>query len=262
MTTAPCPRVGRPTRAPTRPKRPSATPSPPCPRTSPGRRAHQRPDWRTGLTAFITLVTTGRGHQGPGGHTCPDDQLGISTTVLVVGGSLSRFWPLAALAAEAGTAPKKQNLTDIRATYGTLVPIRSLRQVTPSASRLGETCRRRCSHPFLVGIATTWWAPPPRDPLAFLQVVEAPRPCAAPCQSADSGELRSEWNGFPRTRGHPALRDHQPQARERLPLARCPRPAAVHFGARWAEQPYHATQSRSRPDTAKSALAALLQVRG
>ena len=77
--------------------------------------------WRNGLTAFITLVTTGVVIKGR------DTTAGLAAgwralvSVLIVGGLLlavAGLWQ--ALAAEAGTAPRKQTLQDIRASHGTL----------------------------------------------------------------------------------------------------------------------------------------------
>ena len=76
--------------------------------------------WRTGLTAFITLVTTGVVIQGR--NSTADLPVAWRAVVIVlVGGGLVLavlgLWQ--ALAAEAGTRPRKQTLQDIRTTYGT-----------------------------------------------------------------------------------------------------------------------------------------------
>ena len=77
--------------------------------------------WRTGLTAFITLVTTGVVIKGR------DTTAGLASgwralvTILIGGGLLLAapgLWQ--ALAAEACTDPKMHTLQDIRAAHGTL----------------------------------------------------------------------------------------------------------------------------------------------
>lgn len=117
--------------------------------------------WRTGLTAFITLVTTGMIIKGP------DTTIGLATgwrtliTALIGGGLLLAcigLWQ--ALAAEAGTAPEKQTLHDIRAAHGTLTAYQ-VHLAARAAQRLqwGRRAVAVAAILLLAGIIATWWAP-------------------------------------------------------------------------------------------------------
>jgi hypothetical protein len=117
--------------------------------------------WRTGLTAFITLVTTGVVIKGR------DTTAGLvggwraAVTILIGGGLLLAVVGLwQALAAEAGTDPKKQTLQDIRAAHGTLTAY-EVHLADNAAHRL-EWGRRAVAAAvvlLLAGIVATWWAP-------------------------------------------------------------------------------------------------------
>jgi hypothetical protein len=206
MTTAPCPRVGRPTRAPTKAELAERDAFAALSANSLAGVRTSAQTWRTGLTAFITLVTTGVVIKGREATRDLTTSWCISTTVLVVGGlalAILGLWQ--ALAAEAGTAPKKQNLTDIRATYGTLATYQVV-EASHAARRLAWARRAVAAAAtlLLVGIATTWWAPSaPRTPLAFLQVVRGTQTLCGTLQSADSGELRLGMDGSREPAGIP-----------------------------------------------------------
>jgi hypothetical protein len=117
--------------------------------------------WRTGLTAFITLVTTGVIIKGR------DTTAGLAggwralVTVLVGGGLLLAVVGLwQALAAEAGTDPKRQTLQEIRAGYGTLTAYQvHLADVAARRLRWGQRAVAAAVIFLLAGIAVTWWAP-------------------------------------------------------------------------------------------------------
>lgn len=116
--------------------------------------------WRTGLTAFITLVTTGVVIRGR------DTTVGLAwgwralVTVLVGGGLLLAVVGLwHALAAEAGTDPKKQTLQEIRARYGTLTAYQvHLADVAARRLQWGQRAVAAAVVFLLAGIAVTWWA--------------------------------------------------------------------------------------------------------
>jgi hypothetical protein len=117
--------------------------------------------WRTGLAAFITLVTTGVIIKGPG--TTAELAFGWRTaiTALIGGGLLLAVVGLwLTLAAEAGTDPKKQTLQDIRATHGTLTDYQ-VYLAAKSADRLqwGRRVVAIAVLLLLAGIGVTWWAP-------------------------------------------------------------------------------------------------------
>jgi hypothetical protein len=117
--------------------------------------------WRTGLTAFITLVTTGVVVKGRDTTAGLADGWRALITVLIGGGLLlavAGLWQ--ALAAEAGTAPREQTLQDIRALHGSLAAY-EVYLATQAARRL-EWGRRAVAGAvvlLLAGIVVTWWAP-------------------------------------------------------------------------------------------------------
>jgi len=149
--------------------------------------------WRTGLTAFITLVTTGVVIKGR------DTTAGLASgwrtlvTVLIGGGLVLAVLGLwLALAAEAGTDPKKQTLQDIRAIHGTLTAYEVY--LAAKAARRLQWGRRTVAGAvtlLLAGIVATWWAPAPApSPPAFITVAHGHAvTCGAP-QSAGAGQLR------------------------------------------------------------------------
>ena len=124
--------------------------------------------WRTGLTAFITLVTTGVVIKGR------DTTAGLASdwralvTVMIGGGLLLAVLGLwQALAAEAGTDPKTQTLQDIRAVHGTLINYEVY--LAAKAARRLQWGRRAVAGAvtlLLAGIAVTWWAPATAPPPA------------------------------------------------------------------------------------------------
>ena len=117
--------------------------------------------WRTGLAAFITLVTTGVIIKGPGSIVGLAISWRVAITVLIAGGLLLAVVGLwLALAAEAGTDPKKQTLQDIRAAHGTLTAY-EVYLAAKSADRLqwGRRVVAAAVLLLLAGIGVTWWAP-------------------------------------------------------------------------------------------------------
>jgi hypothetical protein len=149
--------------------------------------------WRTGLAAFITLVTTGVVIKGR------DTTAGLSSgwratiTVLVAGGLLlavSGLWQ--ALAAEAGTEPRKQTLQDIRKIHGTLTAY-EVYLAANAARRLrwGQRTVATAVVLLLAGIAVAWWAPDAAPaPARYVMVFHAhTSTCGAP-QPERTGYLR------------------------------------------------------------------------
>lgn len=121
--------------------------------------------WRTGLVAFITLVTTGVVIKGR------DTTVGLSSswrlliTLLIGGGLLLAIVGLwQALAAEAGTGARMQTLHEIRAIHGNLTAY-EVEIAAKAAGRL-QWGRRAvaCAVLFiLLGVTATWWAPAPKS---------------------------------------------------------------------------------------------------
>jgi hypothetical protein len=150
--------------------------------------------WRTGLAAFITLVTTGIVIKGP------DTTAGLATswrvpvTILVGGGLLLAVVGLwQALAAEAGTDPKKQTLQDIRVGYGTLAAYQvHLADVAARRLQWGQRVVAAAVVFLLAGIAVTWWAPSmgtPSQP-GYIRVLHGQVVTCGTLQSGGAGELR------------------------------------------------------------------------
>lgn len=159
--------------------------------------------WRNGLAAFITLVTTGVVIKGR------DTTAGLSggwravVTVLVGGGLLlavAGLWQ--ALAAEAGTDPRKQTLHDIRAAHGTLTAY-EIYLAAQAARRLqwGRRAVAAAVTLLLAGITATWWAPAPAasSPPAYLTVTHGNAVTCGTPQPATVGQLRLTVPGSPST---------------------------------------------------------------
>ena len=154
--------------------------------------------WRTGLTAFITLVTTGVVITGR--STTADLTSGWRTaiTVLIGGGLLLAVLGLwQALAAEAGTDPKKQTLQDIRAVHGTLTTYEVY--LADKATRRLQRGRRAVAGAvtlLLAGIAVTWWAPTAVSPTpAYVIVTRGHAMTCGVLWPASTGGLRLTIQG-------------------------------------------------------------------
>jgi hypothetical protein len=154
--------------------------------------------WRTGLAAFITLVTTGVIIKGPTTTSGLAAGWRAAITVLIGGGlllALAGLWQ--ALAAEAGTDPKKQTLQDIRAAHGTLIAYEVYLAVQ-AADRL-QWGRRAVGVSvvlLLAGIGITWWAPTIAPSLpAYVTVVHGHTVACGIPQPAAAGQLGLTVNG-------------------------------------------------------------------
>jgi hypothetical protein len=113
-------------------------------------------------------------------------------TVLVGGGLLLAVVGLwQALAAEAGTDPKKQTLQEIRADYGTLAAYQvHLADVAARRLQWGQRAVAAAIAFLLAGIAVTWWAPaaaPTR--LGYIMVARGHVVTCGTLQSASAGQL-------------------------------------------------------------------------
>ena len=172
--------------------------------------------WRTGLTALITLVTTGviiTGRTAASQLTVP---WLIAVTVTIGGGllvALAGLWT--ALTAEVGARVRVQTLDDIRAHYAS-VQAYMVGQAAAAGQRL-ELARKLVGVSLLLlvtGVLLTWWAPAaPASPPAYLQVTQAGSTVCGTLQSADGGVLRLSVAGA-----------HQPAV---IPLTRVTNMAVV-----------------------------------
>lgn len=149
--------------------------------------------WRTGLTALITLVTTGIILTGRTATTTLTVPWRIMVTLAIGGGlalSIVGLWH--ALAAEVGSRTRLHTLDDIRAQYAS-VQAYQVGQAAAAGRRL-QTARTLVAAALgllLAGVLLTWWAPAARtQPPDYLKVT---RPSGTVCgilASADGGTLR------------------------------------------------------------------------
>jgi hypothetical protein len=149
--------------------------------------------WRTGLTAFITLVTTGVVIKGRDSTSGLPVSWRVAVIVLVGGGLLLAVLGLwQALAAEAGTRPQKQTLQDIRAAYGTLTTYQvHLADSAAGRLRWGIRAATAAITLLIAGIAATWVAPgPASSPAAYLRAVHGNAVTCGTLQSAAGSQLR------------------------------------------------------------------------
>ncbi len=150
--------------------------------------------WRTGLTALITLVTTGIIITGRTATTTLAEPWRIAVTAAIGGGlalALAGLW--LALAAEVGARIRLQTLDDIRAQYASVQAY--LVGQAASAGRRMQTARTMVGIALgllVTGVLLTWWAPAaPASPPAYLKVmtIHGSTVCGT-LQSADGGVLR------------------------------------------------------------------------
>jgi len=149
--------------------------------------------WRTGLTALVTLVTTGiilTGRTATAALTIP---WRIAVTLAVgVGLGLAIVGLWHALAAEVGAPTRLHTLDDIRARYAS-VQAYQVGQAATAGRRL-QTARTLVAAALgllLTGVLLTWWAP--AAPAKLPAYLEVTRPGGVVCgilESADGGTVR------------------------------------------------------------------------
>jgi hypothetical protein len=149
--------------------------------------------WRNGLTAFLTLTTTGVIIKGR------DTTMGLPTswrvvvTVLIGGGlalAVAGLWRV--LAAQAGTRYRLSTRQDIRRASGTVEAYQVA--VADRAVDDLDTGRRLVVAALaflLIGVGVSWWAPTaPTDPPAYLKVTYDNTSACGALSSADGGQIR------------------------------------------------------------------------
>lgn len=148
--------------------------------------------WRTGLTAFITLVTTGVVIQGRN-STASLPAGWRAAAIVAVGGGLALailgLWQ--ALGAEAGTRPKKETLQEIRASYGSLTTYQAhLADMAAARLQWGIRAATAAIAALFAGIVITWVAPTADVAApALVAVHDGAVTCGRPA-AAPPGELR------------------------------------------------------------------------
>jgi hypothetical protein len=150
--------------------------------------------WRTGLTALITLVTTGIIITGRTSTTGIPVLWRIGVTAAIGGGlllALAGLW--IALAAEVGTRVRVQSLDQIRTGYAS-VQAYLVGQAKAAGERLqlARTLVGIALVLLVTGVLLTWWAPAaPQSPPAYLKVAQkGGGSVCGTLQSADGGVLR------------------------------------------------------------------------
>jgi hypothetical protein len=154
--------------------------------------------WRTGLTALITLVTTGiilAGRNATATLATPwrvaiTSAIGIGLVLAILG-----LWQ--ALAAEVGARTRLHSLDDIRARHASVQAYQvGLAAATGRRLQSARTLVAAALGLLLTGVLLTWWAPPALNhPPAYLQVS---RPGGTVCgilNSADGGTIRLSVTG-------------------------------------------------------------------
>ncbi len=149
--------------------------------------------WRNGLTAFLTLVTTGVIIKGRETTAGLPTSWRILVTVLIGGGlalAVAGVWRV--VAAQAGTRYRLSTRQDIRRTYGTVEAYQVA--VADQATDDLDTGRRLVVAALallLIGVGVSWWAPPDRtDPPAYLKVTSVNSSVCGTLRSADNGQIR------------------------------------------------------------------------
>jgi hypothetical protein len=149
--------------------------------------------WRTGLTALITLVTTGIVITGRTATTSLAVPWRAAITAAIGGGlalALVGLW--LALAAEVGARVRLQTLDDIRAHHASVQAY--LVGQAAAASRRLQTARTVVGIALgllITGVLLTWWAPAaPASPPAYLEVTSHGGTVCGTLRSADGGVLR------------------------------------------------------------------------
>jgi hypothetical protein len=155
--------------------------------------------WRTGLTALITLVTTGIVLTGRTATTTMAIPWRVAVTLAVGGGltlAIAGLWHT--LAAEAGARTRMVTLDDIRARYAS-VQAYQVGQAAAADRRLqaARTLSAAALGLLLTGVLLTWWAPPAATaPPAYLKVTFPGGTACGTLQSADGGTLRLTVTGM------------------------------------------------------------------
>jgi hypothetical protein len=154
--------------------------------------------WRNGLSAFLTLVTTGVIIKGRDATAGLPTSWRVVITVLIGGGlalAVAGLWRV--LAAQAGTRYQLSSHQGIRRTYGT-VEAYQVAAAERAANDL-HTGRRLAFAALgllLLGVGVSWWAPPaPATSPAYLKATFNGTDACGVLLSADNGQLRLAMPG-------------------------------------------------------------------
>lgn len=149
--------------------------------------------WRNGLTAFITLVTTGVIIKGRDTTVGMPTSWRLCVTVLIGGGiacAVTGLWRV--LAAQAGTRYQLSTRQDLRRSYGS-VEIYHIAMAAEAISKLntGRHLVIAALTLLLAGVGVSWWAPTKSaDSPAFLQVTSSSISVCGALVSTGNGQIR------------------------------------------------------------------------
>ncbi|WP_419993809.1 hypothetical protein [Streptomyces boninensis] len=117
--------------------------------------------WRNGLSAFVTLVTTGVVIKGRDTTSVLSTGWKAALTVLIGGGLLAALLGLwQALAAQAGTRPRATTLGAVLDRYGSVAAYQvALAAAAARRLRRAQYLVALALALLLAGIVVTWWAP-------------------------------------------------------------------------------------------------------
>lgn len=149
--------------------------------------------WRNGLTAFLTLVTTGVIIKGRDTTTGLPTSWRVVVTVLIGGGlacAVAGLWRV--LAAQAGTRHRLSTREDLRRGYGSVEAY----QVAIAAQAIdGLNVGRRLVVAaltlLLTGVGVSWWAPTAQTGRpTYLRITSANASVCGELVSADNRQMR------------------------------------------------------------------------
>ncbi|MGN9757926.1 hypothetical protein [Streptomyces sp. SD31] len=155
--------------------------------------------WRNGLTAFLTLVTTGVVIKGRDTTSVLTTGWKTALTLLIGGGLLAALMGLwQALAAQAGTRPRATTLSAVHDRYGSVAAYKvALAVAAAQRLRRAQYLVALALTLLLAGIVVTWWAPAEAGKAkpVYLKVTHPGGPSCGTLRSADGGKLRLQSPG-------------------------------------------------------------------
>jgi hypothetical protein len=153
--------------------------------------------WRTGLAAFVTLITTALVIKGPTSASDLEGGWRTAVTVLFAGGLAAAIIGLWQCLRAAAGSPSDLNFQALIATYGSVAEF-EIASARVSASAL-RTAKKWVAFALLllgVGVVVWWSAPAPaKKPAALVKVVHVNKTACGELRSADNSTLRVKVAG-------------------------------------------------------------------
>ncbi|MBM2621810.1 hypothetical protein JIG36_40530 [Actinoplanes sp. LDG1-06] len=153
--------------------------------------------WRTGLSAFVTLVTAGVVVKGRDSTSAMTTEWRLAVTLLLGGGlilAVLGLWQV--LGVQAGI-PKSVTLETIRARFASVAAFEvSIASDAADGIRRAQKLVAVALCLLIGGVVATWWAPAaPARPPAYLKVEHGSSTSCGELQSADDGQIRLKVSG-------------------------------------------------------------------